>query len=233
VHASLDLEILGASLRGYVAGLGRALTADERARLLLGVEWVSLELAARFAADALFESYFGWDATRFAGRGEHNLVRARGQWSLHEALVATRAERAGMLQSPQDVNGHRPRPPLRARTGSCYCFQTMVDSVPAGFWRAVSAFESNDGTPALFEKLADPGLGTSAPGHRRVSALARGVDPGRSLPKAASYPRKAAYYLVERAMRIASGESRSIRRAQNRRGPSTSVTPGGHSSSDR
>ena len=90
MHASLDLEILGASLRGYVAGLGRALTADERRGLLLGVEWVSLELAARFAADALFESYFGWDATRFPGRGEHNLVRARGQWSLHEALLATR-----------------------------------------------------------------------------------------------------------------------------------------------
>ena len=55
MNASLDLEILGASLRGYVAGLGRALTADERRGLLLGVEWVSLELAARFAADALFE----------------------------------------------------------------------------------------------------------------------------------------------------------------------------------
>ena len=95
MHASLDLEILGASLRGYVAGLGRALTADERRGLLLGVEWVSLELAARFAADALFESYFGWDATRFPGRGEHNLVRARGQWSLHEALLATRAAARG------------------------------------------------------------------------------------------------------------------------------------------
>jgi len=101
VNAVLDLEILGASLRGYVAGLGRALSDDERRALLLGVEWVSLELAARFAADALFESYFGWDPARFAGRGEQNLVRALGQWSLHRALLATRAERAGMLQSPQ------------------------------------------------------------------------------------------------------------------------------------
>ena len=100
VHASLDLEILGASLRGYVAGLGRALTTDERRGLLLGVEWVSLELAARFAADALFESYFGWDDTRFPGRGEHNLVRARGQWSLHEALLATRGWREAMLDMP-------------------------------------------------------------------------------------------------------------------------------------
>jgi Ser/Thr protein kinase RdoA (MazF antagonist) len=100
VNAVVDLEIIGASLRGYRAGLGRDLSTDERRGLLLGVEWVSLELAARFAADALFESYFGWDAARFPGRGEHNLVRARGQWSLHQALRATRDERAAMLALP-------------------------------------------------------------------------------------------------------------------------------------
>jgi Ser/Thr protein kinase RdoA (MazF antagonist) len=97
VNAALDLGIMGASLDGYRAGLGRALGADERRALVLGVEWVSLELAARFAADALAESYFGWNAARFPGRGEHNLVRARGQWSLHQALVATRAARTAML----------------------------------------------------------------------------------------------------------------------------------------
>ena len=97
VNAVLDLEIMGASLRGYAAGLGRDLSADERRALLLGVEWVSLELAARFAADALFESYFGWDAARYPGRGEHNLLRARGQWSLHGELLATREKRAAML----------------------------------------------------------------------------------------------------------------------------------------
>jgi hypothetical protein len=97
VNAVLDLEIMGASLRGYAAGLGRDLSADERRALLLGVEWVSLELAARFAADALFETYFGWDAARYPGRGEHNLLRARGQWSLHQALLATRDQRSAML----------------------------------------------------------------------------------------------------------------------------------------
>jgi hypothetical protein len=58
---------------------------------------VSLELAAPFAEDALRESYFGWDATRFPGRGEHNLHRARGQWSLHEAFVRSRGDRAALL----------------------------------------------------------------------------------------------------------------------------------------
>jgi hypothetical protein len=97
-QAVLDLDVFRASLDGYRQGLGRALGAGERAGLLLGVEWVSLGLAARFAADALREDYFGWDARRFAGRGEHNLVRAHGQWSLHQLLAASRAQREAALR---------------------------------------------------------------------------------------------------------------------------------------
>jgi Ser/Thr protein kinase RdoA (MazF antagonist) len=96
-EAAFDLQLLAASLQGYRAGLGRALVPDEGRALLLGLEWVSLELAVRFAADALEESYFGWDAAHFPSRGDHNLVRARGQWSLHEAVVATRPQRAQLL----------------------------------------------------------------------------------------------------------------------------------------
>jgi len=97
-RADLNLDVFRASLDGYREGLGRALDAGERAGLLLGVEWVSLGLAARFAADALREDYFGWDARRFAGRGEHNLVRARGQWSLHQLFVASRGMRETALR---------------------------------------------------------------------------------------------------------------------------------------
>jgi Ser/Thr protein kinase RdoA (MazF antagonist) len=97
-QAVLDLDVFRASLDGYRQGLGRALDDGERAGLLLGVEWVSLGLTARFAADALREDYFGWDAQRFAGRGEHNLVRARGQWSLHQLLAASRAQREAALK---------------------------------------------------------------------------------------------------------------------------------------
>jgi Ser/Thr protein kinase RdoA (MazF antagonist) len=103
VQAVLDLDIFRASLEGYAEALGRAFTGEERRALLLGVEWVSLGLAARFAADALSESYFGWDPRRYAGRGEHNLVRARGQWSLHQALVGTRSTRASALAVPSFV----------------------------------------------------------------------------------------------------------------------------------
>ncbi len=95
--ARIDLDVFRESLFAYREALGRPFSLDERQGLLGGVEWISLELAARFAADALDESYFGWDRTRYPGRGEHNLVRARGQLALHEAFVATRAARGALL----------------------------------------------------------------------------------------------------------------------------------------
>ena len=97
VEARFDLDIFRASWAGWAEGFGAPISADERAALLYGPEWISLELAARFCADAVFEAYFGWDATRHTGRGEHNLVRAEGQWSLHRALVGSRSERARVL----------------------------------------------------------------------------------------------------------------------------------------
>jgi Ser/Thr protein kinase RdoA (MazF antagonist) len=97
-QAKFDVEIFRASFEGFHDALGRTLGADERRACLHGVEWISLELAARFAADALLESYFGWAADRYAGRGEHNLARARGQWALHRAVCATRRERARILE---------------------------------------------------------------------------------------------------------------------------------------
>jgi Ser/Thr protein kinase RdoA (MazF antagonist) len=96
-QASVDIDIFRASFEGYADAIGRTLAEQERRALLGGVEWISLELAGRFAADALHETYFGWDSQRYASRGDHNLVRGRGQLALHEAFVSTRAERAVIL----------------------------------------------------------------------------------------------------------------------------------------
>ena len=96
--ASFDLEVFAASLAGYLEAITLTLTPEERRALVLGVEWISLELAARFAADALREAYFGWDQTRFPGAGEHNLLRAQGQWAMHRAALQTREARAALLQ---------------------------------------------------------------------------------------------------------------------------------------
>jgi Ser/Thr protein kinase RdoA (MazF antagonist) len=95
--AAFDVATFTAAATGYRDGRGRGFTADEQRALVLAPEWISLELAARFAADALVESYFGWDAARFSSRGEHNLVRARGQWSLHRQLLESRDARARVL----------------------------------------------------------------------------------------------------------------------------------------
>lgn len=97
-RARFDLEIYRASLRGYQQGCALSLSPEEREALLHGVEWITLELAARFAADALHERYFGWDRERFPAAGEHNLRRAQGQWSLHQAVLAVRAERLAALR---------------------------------------------------------------------------------------------------------------------------------------
>jgi Ser/Thr protein kinase RdoA (MazF antagonist) len=90
--AAFDLGVFEASLAGYASGRD-APTVAEREALVYGLEWITLELAARFAADALAERYFGWDPRRFPARGEHNLVRALGQWTLHAQVIGTHAER--------------------------------------------------------------------------------------------------------------------------------------------
>lgn len=93
-----EVEIFAASLEGYREALGFQLEPAERRNLIHGVEWIAVELAARFAADALNERYFGFDSGRFPAAGEHNLQRARGQWLLHLACVGKRAERARLLE---------------------------------------------------------------------------------------------------------------------------------------
>ena len=97
--ARFDADVFEASWRGYRAGCTLELGADEREGLLHGVEWITLELAAHFAADTLFENYFGWDRSRFASAGDHNLRRARGQWSLHHAVMEAREQRARILRA--------------------------------------------------------------------------------------------------------------------------------------
>jgi Ser/Thr protein kinase RdoA (MazF antagonist) len=97
---AFSLDVHDAIIAGWLEGRGRSLTARERDALVSGVEWITLELATRFLVDALEERYFGWDATRFATRGEHNLARARGQWRLHELAVEARSARQRALDAP-------------------------------------------------------------------------------------------------------------------------------------
>ncbi len=96
-RAELDVALYRAATEAYVEAAGAMLTLEERAALPAGLEIIALELASRFCADALRECYFGWDATRFGSRSEHNLVRARSQLSLAGSVRAQRASLAVSL----------------------------------------------------------------------------------------------------------------------------------------
>ena len=88
---AVDLTLFRAAVEGYASQAGDVVTRAEVERLVDGLSVICLELAARFLADALNESYFGWSPQLYASRGEHNLVRALGQWSLHESVESQRA----------------------------------------------------------------------------------------------------------------------------------------------
>ncbi len=92
-----DLGLFAAAMQGYLGVAGAWLTEAEVAALAPAVQRIALELAARFAGDALNESYFGWDPARFASRGEHNLVRARNQWQLARQIGRQQAQMAGVV----------------------------------------------------------------------------------------------------------------------------------------
>lgn len=77
---------------GYGSERPRAIEPEEVLSAIDGLETVSLELASRFAADAILDTYFGWDPSRFASRREHNMVRARGQLALSLSVQRERRE---------------------------------------------------------------------------------------------------------------------------------------------
>jgi Ser/Thr protein kinase RdoA (MazF antagonist) len=90
LQADFDAESLRAVISGYARACPAELSDAEICSGIDGLQTVSLELASRFAADAVLDSYFGWDPQRFPSRRAHNLVRARGQFSL--ALSAQRRD---------------------------------------------------------------------------------------------------------------------------------------------
>jgi Ser/Thr protein kinase RdoA (MazF antagonist) len=96
-EARFEMSYFEASARGFFEGYDVALSEPERRSLVTATERLTLELCARYVTDTLEECYFGWNDSRFAGRGEHNAVRAAGQWRLYEAACECRSERAAIL----------------------------------------------------------------------------------------------------------------------------------------
>jgi Ser/Thr protein kinase RdoA (MazF antagonist) len=91
-RATVDVPIFTAGVEGYAAGARSFVTREEAGGIVHGLEVICLELAARFCADALEETYFGWDRRRFPSASEHNLLRARSQLALARSVAGARAE---------------------------------------------------------------------------------------------------------------------------------------------
>jgi Ser/Thr protein kinase RdoA (MazF antagonist) len=95
-EAALDLGCLEASLRGFLRE-APPLQPVERDNLVPAIERICLELAARFCADAVNNSYFREDRARFALPGAHNLHRARAQHCLARSARDRRRECEAIL----------------------------------------------------------------------------------------------------------------------------------------
>ncbi len=82
------LDLFEAAIKGYAEVAADFVTEAEWRAFLPATRTIMVELAARFATDALNESYFGWNAELFPDRSTHNQVRAAGQLELEKSLCA-------------------------------------------------------------------------------------------------------------------------------------------------
>lgn len=89
-RVEFDLAIFAAAIRGFRDVADALVTSDEKTAIVLGLETVCFELAARFTIDLFRDNYFGWDPARFASRRAHNLIRAQGQLALGRLVRAAR-----------------------------------------------------------------------------------------------------------------------------------------------
>src|SRR5688572_5842531 len=77
-----------AAIEGYAEAAPGFLTRAEWSAIPRGALTITVELAARFCADALRESYFGWNRARYEGSSAHNQARVHGQLKLAEGIRA-------------------------------------------------------------------------------------------------------------------------------------------------
>jgi len=84
-EARFSTSLFEAAVAAYAEQTCGWLMEPEWRAIVTATRTIFVELAARFCADALHESYFGWDPERYKSRSEHNLVRARGQLSAFHA----------------------------------------------------------------------------------------------------------------------------------------------------
>jgi Ser/Thr protein kinase RdoA (MazF antagonist) len=84
-----------AAIEGYADAAQGLLAPEEWRAIPRGALTITVELAARFCADALRESYFGWNRERYESASAHNQARVQGQLKLAAGIRAELAELEG------------------------------------------------------------------------------------------------------------------------------------------
>jgi Ser/Thr protein kinase RdoA (MazF antagonist) len=93
-----ELDLLAAGLEGYAGACKGWLTAAERDAIVVAIETITLELAARFCTDIIEESYFGWDRARYNAAWQHHAERAEGQLRLAQSFAQQRSAAQALVQ---------------------------------------------------------------------------------------------------------------------------------------
>lgn len=88
--ASIRVDVVAEAARGYAQGSQGLLSEVEVRSVIIGLETICLELAARFCVDIYDDRYFGWDPASYESRRAHNLARARGQLALCKSVASER-----------------------------------------------------------------------------------------------------------------------------------------------
>ena len=91
-NSHFNLEFFKSALQGYVANGEHSCEQNIVRQVVSSTIRVYLDLIARFLTDTMEDSYFGWDPTKYASRGQHNLARAKGQLSAVASLCEQREE---------------------------------------------------------------------------------------------------------------------------------------------
>jgi len=89
-RSAFSLDFFRAAVEGYASGAAGWITPAEWRSIVPATLTIYMELAARFCADALNESYFGWDASRYPSRSVHNQLRAASQMAAARSLLDMR-----------------------------------------------------------------------------------------------------------------------------------------------
>lgn len=85
-NATFDIQFFEAALDGYLKAAPDLLTSKELESLGDATECITLELAARMCVDALHESQFAWDRSRYASAWRHNIERTKSKLALADSI---------------------------------------------------------------------------------------------------------------------------------------------------